>query len=165
MDNTTVLNAEFGVNCKANIGRLRDLFEQFDLAKLGYDTQNAHERDCYNEALKAKEYYAAKTIGRCSVKKGDRILEEDMIFLMSDADFKRLLSDVQPLLKRADIVDENGNYKVDWFGIKRNARRELVNFIIDVLIPESLRDQFDAVRKNVVQSNRLFDVVRPLVTM
>ena len=44
-----------------------------------------------------------------------------------------------------------------------DARRALVDFIIDAILPDGMREQFSAVRLNIVQTDKLLDIVRPIV--
>ena len=64
---------------------------------------------------------------------------------------------------RDGVTDERGYYITDWLGIKGDASRALVNFIIDAILPDGMREQFSAVRLNIVQTDKLLDIVRPIV--
>lgn len=76
MEISTTMTAEFAANCNANIKHLAELFKAYDLAKLGYDMQKQHSKECYTEALKANKFYAAESCDRCGIKAGDRITDE-----------------------------------------------------------------------------------------
>ena len=162
---TKKMTAEFTANVKANIQQLAELFKAYDLAKLGYKMQNEREKECYNEALAATPFYAAKGCERCrpQVKAGERITREFCTFLLSKEDFNRLLNLTTPILEREGITNAEGNHLTDWLGIKGDARRALVNFIIDTILPDGMREQFSAVRLNIVQTDKLLDIVRPIV--
>ena len=54
-------------------------------------------------------------------------------------------------------------YITPWTIIKVDARRALVDFIIDAILPDVMREQFSAVRLNIVQTDKLLDIVRPIV--
>lgn len=163
MENLSNMTAEFTANIKESIKQLADLFKAYDLAKLGYQMQYEREKDCYNEALATTPFYAAKSCNRCSVKEGERVTNEFYSFLLSEDDFNRLLSLAEPILEREGITDANGYYREDWLTIRGNARRALVDFIIDTVLPESMKPQFSAVRLNIVQTDKLLDIVRPIV--
>ena len=160
---TKKMTAEFTANVKANIGQLAELFKAYDLAELGYKMQEEREKECYNEALAATPFYTAKDSERCGIKAGERVTEEFYTFLLSKEDFDRLLDLTTPILEREGITNAEGNYITDWLSIKGDARRTLVNFIIDTILPDGMREQFSAVRLNIVQTDKLLDIVRPIV--
>ncbi len=160
---TKEMTAEFTANVKANIQQLTDLFKAYDLAKLGYTMQEEREKECYDEILASTPFYAAKDSERCGVKAGERVTKEFYTFLLSKENFDRLLELANPILEREGIINAEGNYVTDWLGIKGDARRTLVNFIIDTILPDGMREQFSAVRLNIVQTDKLLDIVRPIV--
>lgn len=160
---TKEMTAEFTANAKANIGRLAELFKCYDAAKSHYNAQRQREKECYDKALNMAEFCASEDCERASIKKGDRITDQNYIFLLSKADFNRLLELAAPILRRAGITDGRGYYITNWLMFQGDARRELVNFIIDELLPEPMKSQFDAVRFNIVQTDKLLDIVRPIV--
>lgn len=160
---TNEMTAVFTANVKANIGQLAELFKAYDLAGLGYKMQEEREKECYNEALATTPFYTAKDSERCGIKAGERVTEEFYTFLLSKEDFDRLLDLTTPILEREGITNAEGNYITDWLSIKGDARRTLVNFIIDTILPDGMREQFSAVRLNIVQTNKLLDIVRFIV--
>ena len=157
------LTAVFTANVKSNIQQLAELFKAYDLAELGYKMQEERKKECYNEALTATPFYAAKSYDRCEIKVGERVTREFYVFLLSKEDFNRLLDLTAPILEREGITNAEGKYITDWLGIKGDARRALVNFIIDTILPDGIREQFSAVRLNIVQTDKLLDIVRPIV--
>lgn len=160
---TKEMTAVFAANVKANIQQLAELFKAYDLAKLGYKMQEEREKECYNEALTATPFYAAKSYDRCEIKAGERVTREFYTFLLSKEDFNRLLDLTTPILEREGITNAEGNYVTDWLGIKGDARRALIDFIVDTILPDGMREQFAAVRLNIVQTDKLLDIVRPIV--
>lgn len=157
------LTAVFTANVKSNIQQLAELFKAYDLAELGYKMQEEREKECYNEALTATPFYAAKSYDRCEIKVGERVTREFYAFLLSKEDFNRLLDLTAPILEREGITNAEGKYITDWLGIKGDARRALVNFIVDTILPDGIMEQFSAVRLNIVQTDKLLDIVRPIV--
>ena len=162
---TKEMTAEFTANVKANIQQLAELFKAYDLAELGYKMQKEQSEQCYTEALQAGEYHAAKgyNMRGVNINEGDRVTDEKYSWLLSDVDFDRLQTAALRLLVRDGVTDERGYYITDWIGIKGDARRALVNFIIDAILPDGMREQFSAVRLNIVQTDKLLDIVRPIV--
>lgn len=163
MKTTNELNNEFATSVKANIKQLVELFEAYDLAKLGYDMQDQRVKECYNKALTAGDYRAAKDCDRAGIKAGERITDDSCSWLLAENDFKSLQAAALPILVRDGVTDDKGYYLEDWLTIKCDARRALVNFIIDSILPEGMKEQFDAVRLNIVQTGKLLDIIRPLI--
>lgn len=163
MEATKEMHAEFTANINANIEQLAELFKAYDIAKLGYEAQEDQEKECYNIALATTPFCAAKGSRDGNIKVGDRITKYPYIYLLSKEDFNRLLDLAAPILKREGITNAEGKYVTDWLGIKGDARRALVNFIIDIILPDGMREQFAAVRLNIVQTDKLLNVVRPIV--
>lgn len=162
---TKKMQAVFTANIKANIGQLAELFKAYDLAKLGDEVQEARIKECYAVALQAGEYHAAEWCGQRggNIKPGDRITDPNLMYYLGKNDFDRLLKEEQKIMRREGITDKDGYYITPWTSIKVDARRALVNFIIDTILPDGMREQFAAVRLNIVQTDKLLDIVRPIV--
>ena len=162
---TKEMTAEFTANVKTNIQQLAELFKAYDLAELGFKMQEEQSKQCYTEALQAGEYHAAEgyNMRGVNINEGDRVTDEKYSWLLSDVDFDRLQTAALRLLVRDGVTDERGYYITDWLGIKGDARRALVNFIIDAILPDGMKEQFSAVRLNIVQTDKLLGIVRPIV--
>ena len=161
---TKEMTAEFTANVKANIQQLAELFKAYDLAKLGDEVQEARIKECYAEALKNGVYCSDKDWGRgLNIKAGDRITDPNLMYYLGKNDFARLLKESKKITLREGITDKDGYYITPWAIIKFDARRALVNFIIDAILPDGMREQFSAVRLNIVQTDKLLDIVRPIV--
>ena len=161
---TKKMTSEFTANVKANIQQLAELFKAYDIAKLGDEAQDARTKECYAEALKNGVYCSDKDWGRgLNIKAGDRITDPNLMYYLGENDFARLLKESNKITLREGITDKDGYYITPWTIIKVNARRALVNFIIDAILPDGMRGQFSAVRLNIVQTDKLLDIVRPIV--
>ena len=162
---TKEMQAVFTANVKANIQQLVDLFKAYDIAKLGDEAQDARTKECYAEALQAGKYRAAEWCGQRggNIKPGDRITDPNLMYYLGKNDFDRLLKEGQKIMRREGITDKEGYYITPWTSIKVDARRALVDFIIDTILPDVMREQFAAVRLNIVQTDKLLDIVRPIV--
>ena len=162
---TKEMTAEFTANVKTNIQQLAELFKAYDLAELGFKMQEEQSKQCYTEALQVGEYHAAEgyNMRGVNINEGDRVTDEKYSWLLSDVDFDRLQTAALRLLVRDGVTDERGYYITDWLGIKGDARRALVNFIIDAILPDGMKEQFSAVRLNIVQTDKLLGIVRPIV--
>ena len=156
-----ILLAELTKNCEGKKQKLMDLLEAFELACLGYDLQDQHSKDIHNRVLQENEFFAAHDCGRgLDIHIGDRITDEEYLFLLSDKDFDKVLKLSHPICVAEKLTDEKGYFLENWVGIRAKAREELVNFLIYEIIPESLRHHFDSCRWNVVHSDKLIDVFK-----
>ena len=164
---TKKTTSEFTANVKANIQQLAELFKAYDLAKLGDEVQETRIKECYAVALQAGEYHAAEWCGQRggNIKPGDRITDPNLMYYLGKNDFVRLLKESKKITLRYGITDKDGYYITPWAIIKVDARRALVNFIIDAILPDGMREQFSAVRLNIVQTDKLLDIVRPIVAV
>ena len=161
---TKKMTAEFTANVKANIQQLAELFKAYDLAELCDEVQEARIKECYAEALKNAVYCSDKYWGRgLNIKPGDRITDPNLMYYLGKNDFARLLKESNKITLREGITDKDGCYITPWTIIKVDARRALVDFIIDTILPDGMREQFSAVRLNIVQTDKLLDIVRPIV--
>ena len=161
---TKKMQAVFMANVKSNIAQLSDLFKAYDIAKLGDEAQDARTKKCYAEALKNGVYCSDKDWGRgLNIKAGDRITDPNLMYYLGENDFARLLKESNKITLREGITDKDGYYITPWTSIKVDARRALVDFIIDAILPDGMREQFSAVRLNIVQTDKLLDIVRPIV--
>lgn len=162
--NEKQLMAEFAANIKSNFSQLQDLFKAYDLAVLGYDMHEQQCKEAYNKTLQNTPFYAAKGCERCGIEAGERITNEFYSFLLSAEDFNRYCDLNVEELTRQGITDERGYYVTDWLGIKGDARRKLVAFIIDELLPWEMRLQFKPQELNITITDKLLNIVRPIVT-
>ena len=163
---TTKMTSEFTANVKSNIQQLAELFKAYDIAKLGDEAQDARTKECYAEALKNGVYCSDKDWGRgLNIKAGDRITDPNLMYYLGENDFARLLKESNKITLREGITDKDGYYITPWAIIKVDARRALVNFIIDAILPDGMREQFSAVRLNIVHTDKLLDIVRPIVAV
>ena len=161
---TKEMTAVFTANVKANIQRLAELFKAYDIAKLGDEAQDARTKECYAEALKNGAYCSDRDWGQgLNIKAGDRITDPNLMYYLGENDFARLLKESNKITLREGITDKDGYYITPWTSIKVDARRALVDFIIDAILPDGMREQFSAVRLNIVQTDKLLDIVRPIV--
>ena len=162
---TKEMTAVFTANVKANTQQLAELFKAYDLAELGYKMREEQSKQCYAEALQAGEYHAAEWCGQRggNIKPGDRITDPNLMSYLSENDFARLLKEGQKIMHREGITDKDGYDITPWTSIMVDARRALVNFIIDTILPDVMREQFSAVRLNIVKTDKLLDIVRPIV--
>lgn len=163
MTTTNTLTAQLSTNIRANAARLADLLQAYDLADLGYKAQRAHEKDIYNQVLASTPFYAATDCPTLGVHAGQRVTEDSHSFLLADADWAKLTALAAPILQTQGLTDADGYYTTDWLTIKGDARRQLVDFIIDTILPTDMRPQFSAARLNIVQAARLIDAIRPVM--
>ena len=161
--NEKLLLAEFMRNGKKKEKKLFELLKVFDLATLGYKMQDEMCDDVYNEVLAKNEFFCGKDVDRTGLKVGDRITDEKFMFLLSDEDFEKLLRLAAPIMVERKITDEKGYYLVDWCTKKLDARKELVDFLLDEFLPKSLADGLESCRWNVVHSDKLINALKSCI--
>lgn len=154
------LTAELKKNCETNREKLSKLMKVYDLCVLGYDMQEQRCKDVYNKVLSENEFYAKRGCGRCGVKIGERITDEKFDFLLSDEDFDRLQTLALPFFVAEGITDENGYFIENCVTKKVSARKELVEFIIQNIVPFEMRETFWEARQNIVQTDKLINIMR-----
>lgn len=154
------LTAELKKNCETNREKLSELMKVYDLCALGYDMQEQRSKDVYNKVLSENEFYAKRDCGRCEIKVGERITDEKFDFLLSDEDFDRLQTLAIPIFVTEGITDENGYFIENWVTKKVHARKDLVEFIIQNIVPSEMREKFWEVRHNIVQTDKLISIMR-----
>lgn len=154
------LTAELKKNCEANREKLSELLKVFDLCVLGYDMQEQRCKDVYNKVLAENVFYASLDIERTGVKVGERITDEKFDFLLSEEDFDRLQTLAIQIFVAEGITDENGYFIENWVTKKVQARKELVEFIIQNIVPNEMRETFWEARQNIVQMDKLINIMR-----
>lgn len=156
----TILTAELKKNCETNKEKLSELLKVYDLTVLGYQVQEQRCKDVYNKVLSENEFFASRDVARTEIQVGERITDEKFDFLLSDEDFERLVSLARPVFVAEGITDENGYFIEDWVTRKVSARKELVEFIIQNIVPSEMREKFWEVRHNIVQTDKLISIMR-----
>lgn len=154
------LTAELKKNCETNRDKLSELLKVYDLCVLGYDMQEQRCKDVYNKVLSENEFYASRDVARAEIKIGERITDEKFNFLLSDEDFDRLQALARPIFVAEGITDENGYFIENWATKKVHARKDLVEFIIQNIVPSEMREKFWEVRHNIVLTDKLIEIMR-----
>lgn len=160
MGNEKQMCAELESNCTKNKERLLELMKTYELAKLGYEMQKQQFNDIYNEVLAKNEFYCkSDEYERVGVKKGDRIIDEGNMWTLDDEDFHKVMELALPLQVERGLTDDKGYYITNWLTIEIGAKNELVNFIIDNILPKSLREGFEKARTSIVYQDKLLDII------
>ena len=163
MDKMKLL-AELTMNCNGKKEKLLGMLEYFDLANLGYDLQKQRCKDVHNRVLAKHEFKCAKEFSRgTGYKIGDRITDESMMFLLSDEDFHRLMELSRPIMVEEGITDENGFYIEPWAQKRSDARHGLISFILDEILPKTLKETLEPCRWNVVWQDKLINAFKSCV--
>lgn len=140
-------------NYSQHTGQLMNLRKEYELAKFGLKMQESQEKDIANKILAENVFTASEDCE--NIKAGDRITREEETFLMSDADFTRFLNLTTAASAAAGITTEDGTYINNWLVIMVTAKKTLVNFVIDYIVPTSLRGQLEGCRTSVVYQDKL----------
>ena len=162
MEQLKKLTAELLENCEANLSTLKNAMKVYELAKLGYDLQEQRSKDIYTRVLAENEFFASEGCPDLDIKIGDRIIEEKYDYLLSEDDFKKLLRLARPIHAKAGITNEDGIYLVNYSKIKVDAMNSLVDFIIQNILPQSVRQEFWLARRNVVREKQLISIIATL---
>ena len=162
MENNVLLS-ELTKNCEKHKARLLELMEIFDLAELGYDLQEQRCKDVHNRVFAEHEFFAKMDVKRLGISKGDRIKDDDGMWLLSEEDFDRFFKIAIPILAEEKITDENGTFLENWNTQIVIARKELVEFLLTEVVPISMRKGFESCRWNIVHSNKLIEAFRSCV--
>ena len=156
----TILMAELKKNCDTNREKLSELLKVYDLTELGYQVQEQRCKDVYHKVLSENEFFASRDVARTEIKVGERITDEEFAFLLSDEDCDRLNALAHPIFVAEGITDENDRFIEDWVTEEASARKDLVEFIIQNIVPSEMREKFWEVRHNIVQTDKLIDIMR-----
>lgn len=139
--------------------KLAEYLKAFELAKLGREVQEQEEKDIMNSILAEHCFYSSINV-RNRIKEGDRITDESDLFALSDDDKNKFWEIANPIYFAKGVSDEKGHYKVLWYSIINKARRELINFYIDEVLPASMRQGFELCRTSIVYQDKLIDIIK-----
>lgn len=161
MEQEKMLSELIQNRCK-NVDKLRELLETYDLADASDKMQEQRVKEIYNRVLRENEFFAVQDSLCSNIKIGDRITDEKQDFLMSEEDFERMLDLAQPILFAEKITDERGYCINDWASKRNKTWVELVNFIIQKILPSPFRETFWENRFNVPKMDKLIESVRKI---
>lgn len=158
-----ILKQQLADNCKEKFQRLTELLRNYELAHLGWKVQVQREIDLRNKVLAENEFHFGED-ARCGgeFNIGDRITDEVWDFLMEEDEWKVYREKVEAELHAAGLTDEKGYYLIPWTTHVCDTRRALTNFILDELLPKELSVKMESCRINVVQGNKLIEIVKKL---
>lgn len=147
------IEKELITNCNKHREQLMNLRKEYELAKLGLEIQESQEKDIANKVLAENVFTASEDCE--NIKAGDRLTRNEDTFLLSDADFTKFLNLTTAASAAAGITTEDGTYINNWLYIVVTAKKSLVNFILDYIIPASLRGQLEGCRTSVVYQDKI----------
>lgn len=154
------LTAELKKNCETNREKLSKLMKVYDLCVLGYDIQEQRCKDVYNKVLSENEFFASRDVAGTEIKVGERITDEKFDFLLSDEEFDHLQTLANPIFVAEGITDENGYFIENWVTKKVYARKTLVEFIIQNIVPIEMRETFWEAKHSIVLTDKLIEIMR-----
>lgn len=160
---TNINVAAFSANIAQHKKDLLELCKTYELAQLGYEVNRAEERDIANEVLAKNAFFCPTDEPRMGVKKGDRILDEECDFLISEKDKERYFSLLTAAHYAAGLCDEKGFIKTNWVTIVCNARNALFNFIVENILPIELRSIFWEKRQFVTTQEKLIEIFKKAI--
>ena len=152
---TPAMQAELAANVKQHKTTFLDLRKKYELAKLGLEAFDQQTKEIYNKILAENVFTVSHDCPRINLKPGDRITDEEDTFLMSETDWKRYMELTGAAMTAAGLTTEDGTYTTNWHRIQTAAKTELVNFLIDRIIPAALRSQFAKVRDSIIWQDKI----------
>ena len=152
---TAAMQAELAANVEQHKTTLLDLRKNYELAKLGLEVYEQREKEIYNKILSENIFTVSHDLPRTHMKPGDRITKEEYTFLMSEDDWQRYMDLSLPAMTAAGLTNEDGTYTTNWRRIEIAAKTELVNYLIDRIIPAALRSQFATVRNSIIWQDKI----------
>lgn len=157
-----ILLAELKKNCKEKKAKVMELLEAYDLAELGRQVWEQRFKDIENRVLSEHKFFASNDCERWgnNIKKGDRITDEGLSFLLSDEDFKRLQDLMLPIYVAENLTDKDGYYTQNWDEIVWVARCELVKYIIEAVVPSVFRPVFRKNEKSLILQEKLISITK-----
>ena len=156
-----ILLAELKGNCEEKKAKVLELFEALELAELGYKLQDERCKDIHNRVLAEHEFLCDKEFSRdTGFNVGDRITDDEFLFLLSDEDFDRVMKLSRPIEVAEKITDEDGYFLENWGKMRCDARCELVEYIILEIVPEALRPIFWENRINYTFQEKLIKITK-----
>ena len=165
MENEKTLCAELEKNCTTNKAKLVELLKNYELAKLGEEVQNARFKEIYDRVLQDNYFVSTMKYERCResqdvIKVGDRITDSTFDFLLSDEEWYRYMDLTKRPCIEAGLTNPDDTYVTDWTMIAIEAKDNVVAFIIDHIVPASMRDGLEKARKSIIYQDKLIDAVK-----
>lgn len=156
-----ILLAELKKNCNGKKENVLELLKAFDLANLGYKMQEQQCKDVHNRMLAEHEFFCDKEFSLgTDFNVGDRITDDEYLFLLSDKDFDRVMKLSRPIMVEEKITDWDGYFLENWGQMRCDARCKLVEYIILEIIPEALRPIFWENRISITVQEKLIKITK-----
>ena len=133
-----ILLAELQKNCNAYRNEMNDLLKELELTILGNEIQEEEFKVIYEYVLSKNEFFATDDFkrGEKEIHKGERILEEEFTFLMSDDDFRRYQKLCVPYFVQENLTDERGFLITNWSRMVVDTKNKLFDFICHKFLPK-----------------------------
>ena len=159
--NEKILLAELTKNCNGKKEKIVELLKTYELAELGRDVWRQEFKEIENRVLNENVFLCAREFSRdTGFKSGDRITSEEWDFLLSDEDFSRLQSLLAPCYVEAGLTDEKGYYTTNWDTIVCDARNDLVKYVINEILPNSMAGIFMENIWSIVMQEKLIKILK-----
>ena len=133
-----IMMAEMMKNFSEKKNALKELVKVYAVAKLGDEVQEAHIKEIHNRVLAENEFFAERKCsrGKVAIKKGDRIIDEEFAFLLSEDDFDKFQNLAAPILVAEKVTDEDGCYITNFSMMKVEAVNKIYEFVCKEVLPE-----------------------------
>ena len=133
-----IMMAEMMKNFGEKKEALKELVKVYQIAKIGDEVQEAHIKEIYNRVLAENEFFAEMECsrGKVAIKKGDRIMDEEFSFLLSENDFDKLQNLAAPILVAEKVTDEDGCYITNYSMMKVEAVNKIFEYVCKNVMPK-----------------------------
>lgn len=154
-------------NIATNMENLEQKFKEYDLLCLGRDMQEQRFRDITDRILADNVFTVTAPLDgepRAGIPgRGERILSDKFTFLLDKKNHERLCKLREAACLDAGLTDEKGHDREPWTERCFTARRDLLTYILNNIIPDFLRDTIATCRKSYIRSEQLLDIIRTTI--
>ena len=140
------------------IDMLASLLRNYELAKLGRELNEQRINDASNKVLKENVFIADRDCERCGMKKGDRITDEEMTFLMEKKQWDKYIKLHIKECEKRGLTEKDGKIKGNWTEMVAKTRKMAVDYILRQLVPDDLKEKLSEVRNNVIMEKKLIEI-------
>lgn len=155
-----IIKAAFVRNYGEHKQKILEFCKVLELSRLGRDVQRQRFKDIENRVLSQHEFYAkqdcCKVVG---IKLGERIVDADYSYLLSDDDFDRLQKLMLPIWVEEGLTDRRGHFVKNWEMIAIDVKRDFAFYIVDNVVPAEYRHEMrKAINDNLDFRDKLIDI-------
>lgn len=140
------------------IEMLASLLRNYELAKLGRERNEQRINEASNKVLKENIFVADMDCERIGIKKGDRITDEEMTFLMEKKQWNKYIKLHVKECEKRGLTDKDGKIIGNWPEMVAITRKMAVDYILRWIVPDDLKEKLSKVRNNVIMEKKLIEI-------